>query len=1069
MNRNAAIVLAAACGLAASARAVIIPVHPVGGEIVPIVPPEQKEVMSLGSIEERIALFNSEKGPTNRFATCKTWHKCQPLRIQIKMNNKEWCGWRVEIGKKPDLSDARSFYVDQPTIDETTWTGVYRSGYIPNANLEADTTYYWRIVHRRKCSWCFCGPTHGCAKSKDVTYSPIAEFRTEDAAPRWIALDGRTANVRDLGGRRGLDGRKVRQGLVYRGQGLNDNSHTGEERGTARLTTDDIAYLTQTLGIRSDLDLRTPTETAGLDVSPLGPSVRLVKRSSAFYKGIFEKEGMQTMAENFRHFCDRANYPVYFHCIGGADRTGSLAFVLNLTLGVSLNEAETDWESTFYPGIPDMSADTNSWCRESHLINGLKKYGGVDDSWTERAVLYLKDCGVTDEEIATFRDIMLEPKKEPTEEWPFMILRCYGHYEANSNFINRAFAAQTRHPGLLDEIWFGGSDGFGTPEWNGKVAGGKNLAALDACRRLGIKFSYQVNTIGPADDGVKRKGFPDDCWQVDRNGKICYGFLCCTSPFARDYTRRRTRAILAAAKFDSLWPDDDLRYYKGNLEQPCVCFCDRCVKLFNEATSNSFTRATLVKALLDDGDAAVRAAWCDFNGHQLGDFAKIYREVVDAVSPTTRLGIQSAISGNAVDGESTKHILAALAGKNGKAGIRPGAYYYVDSHPREMLPKMLNVGRESARSLRLPFCGQACYEAETWPHCGAHKNPGGMMAECALALASGCDSLALYWGADVNSQATDAYDWFFETLAAWKPLFLAERRAFRGTFLGGVALYLGADHFATKEWTNYDDNQLAELAANALPVTTTAADPDAYFLNERAVRTLTTNDLKTVFSRAVLMDTATFAALGKRFPGLGFTKKAEVRSFAAVAALSDANNSGIEKFGATGRAALVQALVYPKAKDVVCLSAMTADTNACGTCVIPTEFGGAAVVAQDMMTTWMNRAWPDARRHAILDGLDQAVKGGLPARVLTDGYALSVSVRKTAEGKTAGVFVMNLGTGETPPLRLAIRRGVTDDWAVVLPKREPVAAPLVKIESNEAALTLPSLPAFGVVLAVPRK
>ena len=48
-------------------------------------------------------------------------------------------------------------------------------------------------------------------------------FRTEDHAPRLIAL-GAVPNVRDLGGRIGLDGRRVRQGLVFRSAGLNDNA-----------------------------------------------------------------------------------------------------------------------------------------------------------------------------------------------------------------------------------------------------------------------------------------------------------------------------------------------------------------------------------------------------------------------------------------------------------------------------------------------------------------------------------------------------------------------------------------------------------------------------------------------------------------------------------------------------------------------------------------------------------------------------------------------------------------------------------------------------------------------------
>ena len=139
-----------------------------------------------------------------------------------------------------------------------------------------------------------------------------------------------------------------------------------------------------------------------------------------YHAGIFKKNpdddglstnGMKTMAANFRVFCDEKNYPIYFHCIGGADRTGSLAYVLNGILGVDRHDLETDWESTFYPTLTEMRKDYNGpsyWCGENHFNDGFSKYGDEDTSWNDRIELYLLDCGITKEEIAKFRSIMLE-------------------------------------------------------------------------------------------------------------------------------------------------------------------------------------------------------------------------------------------------------------------------------------------------------------------------------------------------------------------------------------------------------------------------------------------------------------------------------------------------------------------------------------------------------------------------------------------------------------------------------------------------------------------------------------
>ena len=103
-----------------------------------------------------------------------------------------------------------------------------------------------------------------------------------------------------------------------------------------------------------------------------------------------------------------ATIPIYFHCISGADRTGTLAYVLNGVLGVDRHELETDWEATFYPKIPDENPDPKFWCRESHFNTVFSRYGKAGDSWAHRIELYLLDCGILPEEIEHFRSLMLE-------------------------------------------------------------------------------------------------------------------------------------------------------------------------------------------------------------------------------------------------------------------------------------------------------------------------------------------------------------------------------------------------------------------------------------------------------------------------------------------------------------------------------------------------------------------------------------------------------------------------------------------------------------------------------------
>ena len=396
--------------------AALEPRAPIGGKVVQRVPDAQKTVMNLPTLEERLRLFAEDRKNGKKIRHDPYWRKSLPLVLEVKTTSGETGPWKVMIGKKPDLSDARVWYLKTTTTDKATGREKKAEGpkdvqriEVPMANLEIATAYYWKVICRGSCGF-GCSPKHGCAACKKLAESPVSSFVTEDFAPRWIEIEGRVGNFRDFGGRIGSDGRRVRQGLVYRGQGLNDNSVTGETQGRNRLTVEDVKYLTGTLGIRTDLDLRSYGEVVDMRESPLGPGVAFINNSSSCYKGAFGEDGMKVMAKNFRVFCDRKNYPIYFHCIGGADRTGTLAYVMNGVLGVSRHEAETDWESTFYPRIPDENPDPKFWCRESHFNNGLAKYGDANTPWNEKVVLYLKACGITDAEIAAFRKIMLENK-----------------------------------------------------------------------------------------------------------------------------------------------------------------------------------------------------------------------------------------------------------------------------------------------------------------------------------------------------------------------------------------------------------------------------------------------------------------------------------------------------------------------------------------------------------------------------------------------------------------------------------------------------------------------------------
>lgn len=254
------------------------------------------------------------------------------------------------------------------------------------------------------------GATYRCTVATPEGEKAECAFQTDATPPRLMRIEG-VDNFRDLGGWTGLDGRKVRQGRVYRSSALRSSSKNkgGDfvaskyESGTVRITPEALEYAKGELGVHTDIELRSVQETVFMKESLFGSDVRWVKTPYVAYEYIDNLErGREPFEKIFRNFLKEENYPILMHCSGGRDRTGTVAFLLNGLLGVSEDDLSRDWET---------SAFANSSLKfNSRRIQGLIKYlnslGG--STMTENCELYARSCGITDEEIARFRELMLE-------------------------------------------------------------------------------------------------------------------------------------------------------------------------------------------------------------------------------------------------------------------------------------------------------------------------------------------------------------------------------------------------------------------------------------------------------------------------------------------------------------------------------------------------------------------------------------------------------------------------------------------------------------------------------------
>lgn len=203
-----------------------------------------------------------------------------------------------------------------------------------------------------------------------------------------------TWNVRDLGGW-SCDGGTVKYGLLFRG---------GEP------STADYNVLVGELGIKYDLNLRGSSEATWMK-SPLGDDVYFVKADVYNWYSLANTDAWRI---NLRCVFDAVVHgePVYFHCAAGADRTGTLACVLEGLLGMSQSDIDKDYElTTFYSGSDtDANARRRNEDEWKGLIAEINAKSG--NTFRDKCVTFAAELGFTSAEINAYRKAMIDGSPE---------------------------------------------------------------------------------------------------------------------------------------------------------------------------------------------------------------------------------------------------------------------------------------------------------------------------------------------------------------------------------------------------------------------------------------------------------------------------------------------------------------------------------------------------------------------------------------------------------------------------------------------------------------------------------
>ena len=290
----------------------------------------------------------------------KRGENCLPVPVELNWSDSEdgEKTYTVTLSKSRDLSD--------PIVLSTTECSI--SIY----NLEIGRSYYWQV-------------------SDGENVSQLFTFTTA-ITPRFFSVGG-VSNFRDMGGYYTVDGKRVKQGMAFR------SGYTHE------CTAEAMDFMVNTLGIKTELDLRGSGE-------PTFDSSAVKRRviGMMWYGGVLAKENYETTRQTISAFAYPENYPILFHCHVGRDRTGTTSILILGLLGVDeetiLKEHYSSYLSSLGNCDPAEYLIQLTYVRE--LLDGLKQYAPADATLQEQIEGYLLEIGVTKEEIASIRAILLE-------------------------------------------------------------------------------------------------------------------------------------------------------------------------------------------------------------------------------------------------------------------------------------------------------------------------------------------------------------------------------------------------------------------------------------------------------------------------------------------------------------------------------------------------------------------------------------------------------------------------------------------------------------------------------------
>ena len=305
---------------------------------------------------------------------------CKPITISWTKGNLQYKNATLEFWPKGKESEKRSV--------QTRGTSVSLE------NLYRNTEYEYVLKTDFDENW----------------VSEKGTFKTADYT-RMINMGG-VHNVRDLGGYMTSYGKRTKQGLIYRGYEVMKNAvgqHGANYDADVQKVQDEVLHIGHEIDLKAASDTDSTT-VDGVKMSNLSPAKYSNLQAVAYESFITDTTKYDNLKKTFEILANADQEHVYFHCWGGADRTGMIAFFLNGILGVSYTDLVMDFEYTTLTNNKRSHMHNSSNAHFPKFLNAFTTWSGyeADKTVNHNCAKFLKSAGVTDATIEKIRSIMIE-------------------------------------------------------------------------------------------------------------------------------------------------------------------------------------------------------------------------------------------------------------------------------------------------------------------------------------------------------------------------------------------------------------------------------------------------------------------------------------------------------------------------------------------------------------------------------------------------------------------------------------------------------------------------------------